>query len=207
MKKFIAAVLCLICIFGFSSCNSFLFKLPGVIAPAVIDGIGKYDDYMDMSVEELMSLSDFELHDALIYRVTDKVFSKSSFKEGLDSLNEKERVYYICENYEMQVYDGGLCTFFFNSQKEELEEIFSCLEKIGALEHKKLLEDFIAENNIDINDFADINSGGTEAEFREKYDALSRAYPFDDFDNAFMELELLDSYILKYVRENIGYFG
>jgi hypothetical protein len=72
---------------------------------------------------------------------------------------------------------------------------------IGAHEHKKLYDDFIADNGIDVNDLASFDIEDLE-EFAEKYER----YPFDDYDDAFYEMEPLEAYLTKYAREHISEF-
>ena len=72
---------------------------------------------------------------------------------------------------------------------------------IGAVEHKKLYDDFISKYGIDLNDLSSFDIEEA-AEFEEQ----NQRYPFDEYDDAFYDMEPLETYLKKFIRENIKDF-
>ena len=72
---------------------------------------------------------------------------------------------------------------------------------IGAAEHKKLYDDFVNKNGIDLTElsFCDVDKA---EEFEEK----TEKYPFDEYDDAFYDMEPLEIYLKNFIRENINDF-
>lgn len=202
MRHFVGLITVLIVFCILLSCS--VKRLPLERLPSEItlpEGLYLKGDYLEMSAEELAELSDYALHDALIYRINHKVFSYPDYLEGVDSLNEKEQVYYYTSLYEAEVANGGICQYLANVSVREIEGVFSRLSEIKADNHRQLLENFINDNSIDISDkevFKDILYN-----YEEKKDIL----PIEKFEREYGELPYLESYILDYVRENIDFFG
>ena len=80
----------------------------------------------------------------------------------------------------------GAHTFYYGSNS---------LEIIGAAEHKKLFDDFIARYRIDVNDLSSF-----DVETTEEFSAQYERYPFDEYDNAFCELKPLELFLSAYIR-------
>ena len=72
---------------------------------------------------------------------------------------------------------------------------------IGAADHKKLFDDFISGNNIDLNDLSYFDMEDVE-EFEEQ----NQRYPFAEYDNAFYNMEPLETFLKAFIRENIKDF-
>lgn len=158
-------------------------------------------NYFKMSAEELACLSDEELYDAIIARIEKRVDSQVELEMGVKSLNSSQRLVFSLDWFIIEVENGGLCQFFVNSSRMIAPFVSDYMESVGAKEHKKLFDEFIGKNNINLYDltFFDVNR---EEEYAEK----AEKYPFDDFDNAFYELEPLKTYLIKFIRENIEDF-
>ncbi len=97
--------------------------------------------------------------------------------------------------------NGGLCQFFVNSSRVVAPELSDALEVIGALEHKKLYDHFIAENHMNVKDLSSF-----EIDDVNDFEAQTKRYPFDEFDDNFFDLNPICDYLSKYVKENIGEF-
>lgn len=156
----------------------------------------KETQYTKMTTEELNNLSDRELFDAVSIRIEIKVNLN-----GVSSLNENERIFYVINYFDCEVNNGGLCQFFINSSRIFAPSINYYLEFINAKRHKRLYDNFIKKNKIDVNNLSSFNSD-TDEEFIEQYER----YPFDKFDKSFYQMEPLEKYLTAFVRENINSF-
>ena len=101
----------------------------------------------------------------------------------------------------MEIQNGGLCQFFVNSSRSLAPYIEDNLNKIGATEHKNLFTEFIENNNIDVNNLYSFIISDVE-----EYEAQTKRYDFDSFDNKYIELPTLQSYITEYIKTNIEKF-
>ncbi len=154
--------------------------------------------YLKMTTNELLQLSDDELFNAVWARTESIVSSKEDLSEGFDSLNEEQRIFYAVNYLEMEVNNGGLCQFFVNSSRMVAPIVSDYMGIIGAIEHKKLYDTFIEKHQINTRDLSSFDSETMEA-FQSQYER----YPFDEYDDAFYELEPLQSYLIPFVKKNI----
>ena len=160
-------------------------------------------NYINMTSKELSKLSDEELYCAVEDRINNKVEEYDEILDGINALSEVEKHCYVCQYFNMEVENGGLCQFFVNSSRDVAPFLSESLEAVGAPKHKKLFEDFIRENEIDIND---LNSFII---YKEKdYEKQLKRYPYDDFDDKFYNLKSLEDIITKYIQSIslIGFF-
>lgn len=157
--------------------------------------------YLRMSQEELKALPDDALFDALTARTEAKVVKAGGFIDGVDSLTDAEKVFYVASYYEMEVNNGGLCQFFVNSSRMLAPMLLDCLRKIGADEHAKLFGTFVADNGIDVNELSSF-----AVDSYEEYEKRCESYPFDDFDDKFYELDAITDLLTSYAREHISEF-
>ena len=157
--------------------------------------------YLKMPLEELKALPDDALFDALTARTEAKLIKAGGFVDGVDSLSNAEKVFYIASYYEMEVNNGGLCQFFVNSSRMIAPMLLDCLRAIGADEHAKLLETFVADNGIDLNELSSF-----AVDSYEEYERRCESYPFDDFDDKFYELDAITDLLTQYAREHISEF-
>ena len=88
-----------------------------------------------------------------------------------------------------------------NSSRSLAPYIQENLDIIGATEHKKLFTDFIQNNNIDTNNLDSFIISDID-----DYEAQTKRYDFDSFDNKYIELPTLQSYITEYIKTNIEKF-
>lgn len=157
--------------------------------------------YLRMSQEELKALPDDALFDALTARTEAKVVKAGGFIDGVDSLTDAEKVFYVASYYEMEVNNGGLCQFFVNSSRMLAPMLLDCLGEIGADEHAKLFGTFVADNGIDVNELPSF-----AVDSYEEYEKRCESYPFDDFDDKFYELDAITDLLTSYAREHISEF-
>ena len=157
--------------------------------------------YLSMSSKDLKSLSDDELFSAVLCRTESKVDKYENIIDGVKTLTGAERVFYVTSYYEMEVNNGGLCQFFVNSSREVAPELSECLGIIGASEHKQLFDSFISDNGINVGDLSSFIIDDV-AEF----EAQTKRYPFEDFDNAFYELKPIQDQLIPYIKDHISEF-
>ena len=157
--------------------------------------------YLDMSHDELEALSDDELFSAVDARVEEQVERYEDLADGLNALNASQKVFYTLNWLEIEVNNGGLCQFFVNSSRIVAPWVSTSMNIIGAIEHQRLYDNFVQENGINLNDlsFFDVQK---VSEFQEK----TKRYPFDQYDHAFYQMESLESYLKRYIRENLTDF-
>ena len=153
----------------------------------------KYEKYKSMTNEELLNLSDRELFEAV-----NAVCYLGIDEEKIDRINTCQRVFFTVSNLDAEVNNGGLCQFFVNSSRACAPYVSQSLEDIGALKTKKLFDDFVKENNIDVNNLDSFRIDDV-SEFEEQ----NNRYPFDDFDTAYYEIEEINKLLVSYARINI----
>lgn len=154
--------------------------------------------YFTLTTEGMKELPEEELFSAVWARTYKRV---DELEDDFRALPEKQRIFYAVNLLEAEVNNGGLCQFFVNSSREVAPYISEYLGVIGAMEHKELFDNFIEENQIDVNDLSSFMCEDVE-EFSEQ----TKRYPFDDFDDAFYELESLEEYLTSFIKNNIEEF-
>ena len=154
--------------------------------------------YLQMSTAELSELSDDELFSAVWTRMENIVSSKEELLEGFLSLNERQRIFYAVNYLEMEVNNGGLCQFFVNSSRIVAPIVSEYMGVIGAIEHKNLYDAFIEKHQIDTQDLSSFDCETVQV-FQSQYER----YPFDEYDDAFYELEPLQTYLTQFIKDNI----
>lgn len=165
-------------------------------------GLSKSDErYLSMSLEELEALPDGKLFWAVLVRTEHIVDQCEGFEDGVAALNPCQKVFYSVSWLDTEVNNGGLCQFFVNSSRMVAPLVSEYLSAIGAKEHKKLYDEFIAKYEINVDDLSSFDLEDLD-ELEEQYER----YPFDEFDDLFYDLEPLETYLTKYARENLRQF-
>lgn len=156
---------------------------------------------LNYSTAELSALTDNDLFLATWFRTEHIVDSHTHREDGINALNASQKAFYFVYLLDMEVTNGGLCQFFTNCGKTVVNEISGCLEIIGADDHKELYDGFIKKTGIDLTS-PELYDDCESAEFEQKHPEFS----FEEYDNAFFDLEDLETYLTKYVREHIEDF-
>ena len=156
---------------------------------------------LTLSIEDLSALSDDDLFLAVIARTENKVNGFDDLEKGVNSLNQSQKVFYSLNWLEMEVNNGGLCQFFVNSSRIVAPFVSGYLKIVGAEEHKNLYDKFVEKNKIDLMDLSFFDIERVE-EFADK----TQAYPFDEYDDAFYNMEPIETYLKKYIRDHIEDF-
>ena len=157
--------------------------------------------YLTMTTGELSALSDDELFAAIVARTESKVDSFDEWEDGVNSLNSSQKIFYSVNWLEIEVNNGGLCQFFVNSSRMVAPFVSKYMAIIGAEEHQNLYDNFVKKNAIDLTElsFFDVNEA---EEFEEKVER----YPFDEYDDAFYDMEPLETYLKKFGRAHLADF-
>lgn len=130
-------------------------------------------------------------------RISDKAYNPKIKDDDLNLLTLQERVLFVIYTYDYEIQNGGLSQFFVNSSREYAPFVSEYLEILGAKEHKKLFDEFIKANSINVCDLSAFkmrNEG--------EYDKLLNLYPFDSFDNEYSKKEKLDKLLSEYSKAN-----
>ncbi len=117
-----------------------------------------------------------------------------------ESLTEPAQAMYIVAILDMEVQNGGLCQFFVNCGSAYAARTISSLQTIGLEPMGILYESFLLDHQIDPTELSSFQIDTAE-EFITQYER----YPFDEFDNAYMDLwESLDfeKVMLQYANDH-----
>lgn len=158
--------------------------------------------YLNLTTEELKKLSDIKLYIAVTTRLSYKVRTNNS---DINPLNEEEKIVFETDIYDSEVNNGGLCQFFTNSSSLVAPYISNNLKILKAKEHKKLFDNFIKENKINVNDLYSFEITMID-NIKEQYQNNLDKYPFDEFDTNFYKLPPLQTILTEYIKNNISKF-
>jgi hypothetical protein len=151
--------------------------------------------------EELLTLPDDELY-ATVYDQNITICEEAEDTEDeLALFSGARRTVYIVNTFDAEVQNGGLCQFFVNSSRCLAPYVSEALSAIGADAHKKLYDDFIATNHIDVTDLDSFIVTGVRG-----YKKQTKRYDFDAFDDRYYELDDMEELIAKFIRTNITEF-
>lgn len=107
---------------------------------------------------------------------------------GFDALPEAAQALYVAAIFDMEMQCGGLCQFFSNEGSACAVRVGESLRLLGLAPIAELYENCARENGLDL---ADLSAFSCESV--EEFIALYDRYPFDGFDDKYMELrETLD---------------
>ena len=146
-----------------------------------------------MGKENLLALEDEDFYEAMICLCDDAVYDIHAA-----GLTQEQILAYSLYMFEMEVNNGGLCQFFVNSSSECAPFISKALEEIGAMELKDLFEQFVKDNNIDVNDLSSFEIADID-----EYVEQTERFDFDGFDNRFYEDEYFHKQVIDYYRRNV----
>ncbi len=123
---------------------------------------------------------------------------EAAFSDGLASLAEPDRVFFLLWCYPGEIENGGFAAFFYNSPADYFFETLEALRKLGLADHAELLERAAAilfgsvvptstqERNAVIDQLPD--DVGTDDEFDELHAA------FEDRGGADRVLSVLEAW-------------
>lgn len=157
--------------------------------------------YLSLSTKELSALPDKELINAALLRTENRVSRFGSLRDGINTLSDSQKIFYVLVCFQTEVDNGGLCQFFVNSTRALAPFISDYLDIIGADRHKTLFDEFTGKYGIDLRDLSSF-----AAEDKTEYKKQTGRCPFDEFDKAFYSLEPLYISLTGFVRKHISEF-
>ena len=157
--------------------------------------------YCNLSTDELAALSDEDLFVACKLRIDVIVDTCTDSAEAFARLNDHQKVVYALDYLEMEVNNGGLCQFFVNSSRVVAPYVSDYMALIGASEHKALFDGFISQHRIDLNDLSSFI-----IHRHRDYEAQTKRYPFDEYDDQFYTLPSLQEPLTAYIRQHLDEF-
>lgn len=157
--------------------------------------------YQEADIEELVKFDDHSLYEAIGSRILVKL-DFNNYENSFSALNEFEQTFWVVYKFDAENLNGGLCQYFGNTRGRDFNRIIDDLKIIGADDYASLYTDFVKENKIAGDEFAD--------DLYEDWETSYNKYPYESFDDAFgelyMEEKALESYLAEYVRANSEYF-
>lgn len=154
-----------------------------------------------MTSEELLEIENsIDLVETVAERINEKLSAYETPEKGFFYLSEPEQTVYVLFEYS----DNCFILDFFGGERRELcvPRFGECLARVGATEYKQAFDEFMEKNKIDVNDLS-MYAGRYWTSKRNK-DINCEA--FEAFDKKIEEFPMLDEWIAKYIKENIGYF-
>ena len=165
-----------------------------------------FEDYCNMSSEEMLALSDSRLADVIGMRIEqeEEIFcedERNEDKSFISILNEAQYIYAAVSAFGMEINNGGLGQFFLGESRRFAPYVSEGLHEIGADEIQKLFDDAVFKRGININELLDVAETDEVA-----YNDMILQYGFEDFDDAVAkvyEKESLEKLLIGYARKNI----
>ena len=143
---------------------------------------------------ELMAMDDNDFYEAMEIVCEDAVYD---LKEQQDLLGALIFAYTLIK-LEAEVNNGGLCQFFVNSSRDCAPYVSEALAAVGAMETKSHFDRFVAENGIDVQELSSFRISRLE-----EFEAQTKRFDFDAFDDRFYEDNTLHQRIVDYLRSNV----
>lgn len=144
---------------------------------------------------ELMAMDDEAFYDSVACVCDDAVYD---FREQEHKLSREMIIAYTLTKFEAEVNNGGLCQFFVNSSGDCAPYVSEALAEVGAAEIQALYDAFVTENGIDVNDLSSFKLRRIE-----DYEAQTKRFEFDAFDERFYQDAELHTRIIGYLRMNL----
>ena len=144
-----------------------------------------------LNADNILTMEDFDLYDALLIRFMDAEPS---------GLNPKQRTVAALITFDAEMMNGGLCQFFVNDYNGYAQYVNDALEEVGALEMQAHYSGFIGDNGIDVTNMDSFRIASIQ-----DYGKQFERYPYEAFDSTFSEIyqsENLCDLLLSYVRLN-----
>ncbi len=206
--------------------EQYLAEIYSEMNPSIVD-IDYFDTPVEgpYHVEVYLEKTDrtFTLHysksgdlewDSYDYSIYEEKYRETYYEKGIYAIrdiigtpqNEKQKAVLAVINFDFEIQNGGLAQYLINEENEYIEKIVDYLRMLGAEEQATLLETFMAENDIEFKS-VETNSIEESIEFE-------KSKPFDEFDDAYMEIYTPDEawkpdfegLIVSYIQENIEDF-
>ena len=115
--------------------------------------------------------------------------STASAEQDYDDLPEAAQALYVAAIFDMEMRCGGLCTFFCNEGPAVATRVSDSLRLLELDAIADAYEDFVEANGLDLETLEPFTIDFYESgeSFAEEYADLWASYPFDDFDQAYLQ--------------------
>lgn len=80
-------------------------------------------------IDDILKLTD---QNAFVVAMGNWLSQKCDYGDRLDRLSPQEQVFYICNNLEEEVNNGGFSQYLYNSSGDQAHRVVECLKTIGA---------------------------------------------------------------------------
>ncbi len=153
-------------------------------------------DFIKLGDDGEISEDCFELRD-YYGDMYSRVGEKCGWGEDLDKLDEHERVYFVAQELEGEVNNGGFAQYFYNGSGDHANEIVEAFTKIGALKTAEICKKALSVFGGEVP---------TDRDMREELlDSMDCDELLEECDNAFYLYEdnlqaLNEAYVEKYLE-------
>jgi hypothetical protein len=151
--------------------------------------------------EDLLKLSNEDLCEAIFEQNLAICEEAGETDEEISLFSGARRTVFVLHTFDMEVQNGGLCQFFVNSSRCAAPYVSEALAAVGAEDHRKLFDEFIAANHINVNDLDSFRVSSVRG-FRKQ----TKRFDFDAFDDRYYELDALEEPLANYIRAHIAEF-
>lgn len=161
-----------------------------------IFGNFKNENSFDKSIiDELLSSTD---NNNVIIKIDDYICKLCSHGDALENLNEQQKNFYLVQNIEREINNGGFNQYFFNSSGNFSHDTIRSLQAIGALKTANILQHAIDQ-------FPNSTVPKKQSERRgviEKIEEIADEV-WGKLDRKFLQYEdNLSELIIQYIKEN-----
>ena len=164
-------------------------------------GMNQNNEHALLQGEDLLTLSNEDLFEAVYEQNLAICAEAGETDQEVLLFTGARRTVFVVNIFDMEIQNGGLCQFFVNSSRSAAPYVSQALTAIGADAHRKLFDEFIETNGIDVNDLDSF-----KIKRIEDFQKQAKRFDFDAFDDRYYELEPLTDLVADYIRENIGQF-
>ncbi|MBQ7122026.1 MAG: DUF4375 domain-containing protein [Clostridia bacterium] len=152
--------------------------------------------------------------DTYDFSIYEEKYGEAYYEEGIYAIrdiigtpqNKKQKAVLAVINFDFEIQNGGLCQYLVNEDDENIVKITDYLRMVGAENQANLLEEFAVKNGLELN--------AVEIKSDDEYIEFEKSKPFDEFDNAYIDLEnadwdeatVLTNEVISYIQDNIEDF-
>lgn len=155
------------------------------------------------SIEQTARMTNDRLYDTIVEEVVETL-DMDGGEATPESLAGAQLVFYVLDYFDLEVQNGGLCQFYVNSSKKAAPYVSKALAEVGAGEYQELFDRFNETYGIDTEDLSSF-----AIQKLEEFDRQQARYPFEEFDQAYKELNErcpLNELLIRYAREHLEDF-
>lgn len=152
--------------------------------------------------------------DTYDFSIYEEKYGEAYYEEGIYAIrdiigtpkNEKQKAVLAVISFDFEIQNGGLCQYLVNEDNENIVKITEYLRMVGAEDQANLLEEFAVKNDLELK--------AVEIKNTAEYLDFEKSKPFDEFNNAYIDLEDADwdeatvftNEVISYIQDNIEDF-